>query len=67
MPDKVEKRIKSTKILNENYKSDDLKLVQIFEIYKDDLEKNYTNLYYALLGWRDSHLKELKKEESMWK
>lgn len=42
--------------------SDDLKLYKVFEIYKDDLQKNYEQLYYALLGWKDSHLKQLYKD-----
>ena len=30
------------------------------------LQKEFSQLYYALLGWRDSHLKDLLKEESIW-
>ena len=43
--------------------SDDLKLFEIFEIYKNILRKSHTGLYYALLGWKDSHLKDLLKEK----
>ena len=40
-------------------KSDDQKLLEVFELYKDDLREQYPNLYYALLGWRNAHLREL--------
>lgn len=59
----VDDRIKAQNILSSD-KSDDLKLFEIFQIYKDDLQKEYTQLYYALLGWKDNHLKELQKEQS---
>lgn len=59
----IENRIKAQEILSSN-KSDDLKLFEIFQIYKDDIQKEYTNLYYALLGWKDSHLRELQREKS---
>lgn len=57
------KRIKAENILAQQDISDDLKLYQIFELYKEDLYKNYTNVYYALLGWKDAHLQELFKEQ----
>ena len=63
---RVEKRIKAQKILT-SAKSDDLKLFEVFKIYNEDLQKEYSQLYYALLGWKDIHLKELLKEESIWK
>lgn len=44
--------------------SDDLKLYEIFQIYKEDLRNDCKQLYYALLGWKDSHLMELLKEQS---
>ena len=59
---KVEKRLEAQKILSSS-KSDDLKLFEIFEIYKYDLQNEYINLYYALLGWKDAHLQELFKEQ----
>ena len=63
MPSTPLKREKSGRILSDKYKSDDLKLLEVFEIYKDDLQNEYVNLYYALLGWKDSHLRELPKEQ----
>lgn len=59
----VENRIKAQNILASN-KSDDLKLFEVFQLYKDDLHNEYSQLYYALLGWKDSHLTELHKEQS---
>ena len=66
MIERVYKREKAQKILASG-KSDDLKLFEVFKIYNEDLQKEYSQLYYALLGWKDSHLKELLKEESIWK
>lgn len=63
---RVDKRTEAQKILASG-KSDDLKLFEVFKIYNEDLRKEYSQLYYALLGWKDNHLKELLKEESMWK
>ena len=63
---RVEKRTEAQKILVSG-KSDDLKLFEVFKIYNEDLQKEFSQLYYALLGWKDSHLKDLLKEESIWK
>lgn len=63
---KLEKRIYTQKIL-ETDMSDDLKLFEVFKVYKEDLKEEYSQLYYALLGWKDAHLKELLKEETIWK
>lgn len=46
-------------------KSADAKLFEIFQLYKDDLKKNYTQIYYAMLEWQDAHLKELLKETDL--
>ena len=46
-------------------KSADAKLFEIFQLYKDDLKKNYTQFYYAMLEWKDAHLKELLKEANL--
>lgn len=62
-----EKRIEAGNILVQNNKSDDLKLFEVFQIYKDDLQKECSQLYYALLAWKDSHLKELLTEQSKQK
>ena len=56
----VENRIKAQEILSSD-KTDDLKLFEVFQLYKEDLQKEYAELYYALLGWKDSHLNELLK------
>lgn len=59
----IEKREKAQKILSSEEKSNDLKLYEILQIYKEDLHKSsFCQLYYALLGWKDAHLKELNKE-----
>ena len=55
----VENRTNAQKVLASN-KSDDLKLLEVFEIYKDDLKKDYAELYYALLGWRYAHFSALE-------
>lgn len=46
-------------------KSADAKLFEIFQLYKEDLKKNYTQFYYAMLEWKDTHLKELLKETKL--
>lgn len=66
MTEKVYQREKAQNILASG-KSDDLKLFEIFKIYDENLQKEYSQLYYALLGWKDVHLKELLKEEALWK
>lgn len=60
MANNTEKAKKADLILISSI-SDDKKLFDIFQIYKEDLKQNYTELYYALLGWKDSHLNELNK------
>ena len=57
-----EKRIEAENILLQKNKSDDLKLYEVFEICKDELKVTHSQLYYALLGWKDSHLNELFKQ-----
>ena len=59
----IENRINAQKILASN-KSDDLKLFEVFKIYKDDIKKEHTELYYALLGWKDNHLKDLQCKQA---
>ena len=63
---RLDKRLFSQQILATDM-SDDLKLFEIFKIYNEDLQKDYSQLYYALLGWKDTHLKELLKEKSLFK
>lgn len=40
-------------------RTDDQKLCEMFQLYKSELQVQYPNLYYALLGWRDAHIREL--------
>ena len=62
MDNAVKKRIDAQAVLSSD-KSDDLKLFEVFQIYKDDLRRDYTQLYYALLGWKGSRIAELLKEK----
>lgn len=57
----VNRRQKASDILVTN-KSADVKLFEIFWLYKEDLKKNYTQFYYAMLEWKDAHLSELLAE-----
>lgn len=56
----IDRRIKAQNILS-SCKSDDLKLSEVFQIYKDELQNQNPQLYYALLGWSDSHRREFRK------
>jgi len=38
-------------------------LFVISQLYKDELSNRFPQLHYALLGWKDSHLKELWSKE----
>lgn len=60
----INRRDKAGNILMTS-KSADAKLFEIFQLYKEDLKKNYTQLYYAMLEWKDAHLKELLKETNL--
>lgn len=57
----INRRQKAGDILVTN-KSADAKLYEVFQLYKEDLKKNYTQLYYAMLEWKDTHLGELLAE-----
>lgn len=59
----AEKRIEAQNILARRNMSDDLKLHEVFQIYKEDLQREYSQIYYALLAWRDTHLSEIHKEQ----
>jgi hypothetical protein len=48
------KRITAQNIMARYDLSDNDKLFMIFQLYKDDLKEDYSQLYYALLGWSDS-------------
>jgi hypothetical protein len=49
-------------VLASESKSDDQKLYEIFELFKDDIKATNSSLYYALLGWKYAHLKELNAQ-----
>ena len=55
----LEKRAEANKVLTDQQLSDDKKLHQVYQIYKEDIEKQFPQVNYALLGWKDKHLKEL--------
>ena len=61
--DKVIKRIEIDKILQRNDLNSDQKLFVISQLYKEELNNQFPQLHYALLGWKDSHLKELWSKE----
>ena len=66
MPDykeEISRREKADEILLED-KTADLKLYEIFQLYKEDLKKSYPQFYYSILEWKDTHLHELLKETS---
>lgn len=66
MPDykeEISRREKADAILLTD-KSTDVKLYEIFQLYKEDLKKSYPQLYYSMLEWKDRHLHELLKETS---
>ena len=46
-------------VLNADYLNDDEKLYLIFNLHKDKIRQFDVHLYYALLGWKDTHIKEL--------
>lgn len=61
--DKVGKRNEADKILCRNDLTGDQKLFVISQLYKNELNSQFPQLHYALLGWKDSHLKELWSKE----
>ena len=61
--DSAKKRIKADKILGRKDLSSDQKLFVISQLYKEELNNQFPQLYYALLGWKDSHLKGLWNKE----
>lgn len=60
--ERVEKRIAAQRILANATKSDDQKLNEVFELYKEELQQEYSQLYYALLGWKYAHFQELMRK-----
>lgn len=61
--DKTTKRIEADKILQRKDLNSDQKMFVISQLYKDELNIQFPQLHYALLGWKDSHLKELWSKE----
>ena len=57
-----DKRNISYDILKSDSLDDNEKLLQIFDLYKENLKHDYSQLYYALLAWKDSY-KNNKGEE----
>ena len=45
MPETVEKREKANEILANSLKTDKEKLLEIFELFKEDVRNDYTMLY----------------------
>lgn len=56
----ADRRIKAGDILVSKSKSADVKLFEIFNMYKEDLRK-FPQFYYAMLEWKDAHYEELKE------
>lgn len=61
--DKTTKRSEADEILQRKDLTRDQKLFVISQLYKDELSSRFPQLHYALLGWKDSHLKELWSKE----
>lgn len=61
--DKENKRIEADKVLTRKDLSNEQKLFVISQLYKEELINLFPQLNYALLGWKDSHLKELWSKE----
>jgi hypothetical protein len=55
MNNDLDREQKARNILKD-FCTDNSKLYQIFQLYKDDIKKDYPHLYYALLGWQDSNI-----------
>lgn len=60
---KITKRIEADKILQRKDLTNDQKMFVISQLYKNELSNQFPQLYYAFLGWKDSHLKELWSRE----
>lgn len=61
--DRATKRIEADKILLRNDLNRDQKMFVISQLYKDEINSQFPQLHYALLGWKDAHLKELWSKE----
>lgn len=51
----IERRLEAGNILSSNKMESDEKLFKIFQMYKDDLKRQYTQFYYAMLEWKNAH------------
>lgn len=54
----IEKEKASQAILYDDSFTAEEKLYQIFDIYRDDIPHN---LRYAILGWKDKNIKDLRR------
>lgn len=59
----TEKRIKADDILINKDFTNEQKLFLISQLYKEELNNMFPQLNYALLGWKDAHLKEIWSKE----
>ena len=55
-----DKPIESTRILYSGF-NEDLKVFETFHLYKNDLKRDYPDIYHALLEWSDVRAVELSK------
>ena len=62
MVNDLDKREKANNILSSKV-SDDFKLSEMFNLYREEIRSVNVYLYYTLLGWEDSHKKELRNEK----
>lgn len=59
----TEKRMEADKVLVRKDLSTEQKLFVISQLYKEELNGQFPQLHYALLAWKDLHLKELWSKE----
>lgn len=59
----IQKRIAADKVLTRQDLSNEQKLFVVSQLYKDELNNQFPQLHYALLGWKDSRLKDLWSKE----
>lgn len=60
---KASKRIEADNILIRKDLSVEQKLFTIAQLYKEELNSQFPQLHYALLSWKDAHLKDLWSKE----
>lgn len=59
MKSSAEKRLFATTILMDSSLVADDKLFLILQLYKEELQANYPQIYYAGLEWKEEHRKNL--------